>query len=449
MATRAFPVLGWDPTPGEVQSVRDTGRLLGTMGAELGTILANVVGADSGGWQGKAAVAFIDHLNSDVKPAVQKCRDSFEQGSSVLYGWADQLDGFQTEAADLEREAESRQNAVDAAQAVVNGPSGSQTQPPAPAPAPGSAEASAKAAQDAADRQALTDADSALAGVKSRAWDLHERYLAAAKAVADQLHHAGKMAPGKPGMFHSLAGGVEHAFSGAWHWVEKHADAIKFVGDILSDVSAALGIMAILTAPFEPLGAIFAAASLTTGGLALGTHLLAGAAGANVSLLTLGGDVMSVVPGISLFRGEAKVVDGAVATARAAKLGDALGGSFKAGSVIARHWIGGAEGVDAAMATFKVFGRKVAVGGLKWAGYIEHEGSFWSRPQLIIENHFLQGQVKGTKLINFFLDTSIDPTGGIGRTIDAGIKIVPKLYTAPHGWAKDHKYGSPFHSALS
>lgn len=446
-SVRAFPVLGWDPTPGDVQSVRDMGRLLGGMGTELGVVLANVAGADSGSWQGKTAVAFIDHLGNDLKPAVQKCHDSFEQGSSVLYGWADQLDGFQTEAADLEREAEAKQSAVNAAQATVNGPGGPGGPQP-PAPPPGSPEASAKAAQDTKNQQALSDASNALSSVKSRSWDLHERYMAAAKSVADQLHHAGKMAPGKPGMLHRMCSDVDHVVSGAWHWVEKHADAIKFVGDILSDISAGLGILAILTAPFEPVGAIFAAASLATGGLALGTHLLAEAAGAHVSLLTLGGDVMSVVPGISLFRSEAKVADGAVAVARAGKLSSVLGGSFDAGSIIARNWIGGAEGVDAALATFKVFGQKVAVGGLKWAGYIEHEGSLMSKAQMIIENRYLQGQVKGTKLINFFLDTSIDPTSAIGRTIDAGIKIAPKLYTAPHGWDKDTKFGDPFHGSV-
>jgi hypothetical protein len=451
-AARNFPALGFDPTPGDVSQTRDLGRSLGDMSTELGTILSNITGADRGSWQGQSANAFMDHLNGDLKPAVQKCHDSFQQASSLLYNWAGQLDGFQAEAAGLEQQAEHQQSTVNSAKTTVHGQPGQPGQPAAAAA--GSPQATQQAADATKNQQALTDAQSGMSDLIRRAHDLHDRFNSAAQAIADQLHHAGQMAPGKPGLFDSIVDGIGKAFSGAWHWVEAHADAIKFIGDLLSDLSGILGILAIITAPFEPLGAIFAVAAVATSAAACLTHLLAKAAGANVSWMSIGMDALGALPGIGAFAKGAKVADGAVAVARAGELGE----GFRGVTTLSHGLVG--LGHDAsALKNFSAFGKTVAVWGTKAGGFISHDGSFLGRAQMIVEQAYRPGQLLGSKGLNMLGDGvkvfgkelpkfSIDAMSGLGRTIDAGIKVAPKLYFLPHGVHNDMEMnaGSPFHA---
>jgi hypothetical protein len=439
--TRILPALGFDPTPGSVQATRDLGRLLGNMSSELGTILSNIDGADRGSWQGQAANAFMDHLNSDLKPAVQKCHDSFSTASTLLYRWADQLDGFQAEADRLEQEAQTKKGAVDAAKTTAYGPGGTPHPTPAPAGSP-------QAAQDAKNQKALTDAQDAVSDVLRRAHDLHDRFIGAARSIADQLHHAGQLAPGKPGLFDSIVDGIGDAFKGAWHWVEDHADAIKFIGDLLSDLSGILGILAIITAPFEPLGAIFAVAAIAASAAALVTHAVAKAAGADVSWMSLGVDALGVLPGVGMLGKTAKVANEATAAARSASLAGKLGKTFEAGVQGGHDIIGIAKEGQSALKTFGVFGKQISVWGEKTVGVISHDGSFISRAQSVIETTYRPGQMLGTKGLNLIPKVAIDPMGALGRTIDAGLKIAPKIYFLPKGIHNDMEMnaGNPFHA---
>jgi hypothetical protein len=450
MTTRNLWALGFDPTPGDVSATRDLGRSLGDMSTELGTILSNIVGADRGSWQGKSANAFMSHLDDDLKPAVQKCHDSFSTASSLLYSWADQLDGFQAQAADLERQAEAQQGTVNSAQSTVNGQPGKPGQPAAAAA--GSPQAATQATAAAKNQQALTDAQNAMTSILNRAHDLHAHFLSAAKTIADQLHHAGQMAPGKPGLFDSIVDGIGNAFSGAWHWVEAHADAIKFIGDMLSDLSGILGILAIICAPIEPLGAILAVASVAASAAACLTHLLAKAAGANVSWMAIGMDAFGAIPGIGAFAKGAKVADGALAVARAEK----LGAGFRGVTTLGHSLVG--LGHDAsALKNFSAFGKTVAVWGTKAGGFIEHDGSFLGRAQMIVEQSYRPGQIltKGLNALGNDVKIfgkelpkfSVDAMGGLGRTFDAAWKVAPKLYFLPKGIHNDmENVGNPFHA---
>jgi hypothetical protein len=439
--TRNLPALGFDPTPGDVFATRDLARTIGNMSTELGTILSNIDGADRGSWQGQSATEFMNHLNDDLKPAVQKCHDSFSQASSLLYRWADQLDGFQSEADRLEHEAESKKGAVDTAKTTAYGPGGQQHPTPAPS-------GSDQAAQDVKNQKALHDAQDAMGDVVRRAHDLHDRFLDAAKSIADQLHHAGQMAPGKPGLFDSIVDGIGNAFKDAWHWVEEHADAIKFIGDLLSDLSGILGILAIICAPFEPLGAIFAVAAIATSAAALLTHLVAKAAGADVSWMSIGVDALGVLPGIGMFGKAVKVADEATAVARAGALTSKLGKTFEAGVEAGHDIVGLAKEGGAALKIPVGFGKQVAVWGERTANVITHDGSFVSRAQSVIEGTYRSGQLVGTKGLNLIPKVVIEPMSALGRTIDAGIKIVPKIYFLPKGIHNDMEMnaGNPFHA---
>jgi hypothetical protein len=70
-------------------------------------------------------------------------------------------------------------------------------------------------------------------------------------------------------------------------------------------------VLAIVTAPFEPVGAIVACAAAGTALMALGAHGLAKAAGAKVAWGSIAGDALGALPFIGGIGRGAKVVTGA------------------------------------------------------------------------------------------------------------------------------------------
>jgi hypothetical protein len=166
-------------------------------------------------------------------------------------------------------------------------------------------------------------------------------------------------------------------------------------------------------------------------------------------------DALGALPGIGAFAKGAKVADGALAVARAGELGE----GFKGVSTISRNFVG--LGKEAASgASFKI-GERIGLWGLKAGGFISHDGSFLGRAQMIVEQAYKPGQLLGTKGLNMLGDGakifgkelpkfSIDAMSGLGRTIDAGIKIAPKLYFLPHGVHNDMEMnaGFPFHAVF-
>ncbi|SEN45350.1 hypothetical protein SAMN05216267_1005186 [Actinacidiphila rubida] len=302
---RSFPHLGFDPTPGDPGKVRDLARDIEDVHAELTTTVGELDRIDAGYWKGEAATAFVAHIDHDVTPLIRKAHASFGRAAAALSGWAGQLQGFQAEADGLEREAAAKQGTLDQAKAAAGltpaPPSGLPNPRPEASPTPGAA------ADDAKKKQAVSDAGDALAGVRHRAEELQQRYTHAAKAVSHELDKAGDIAPDKPGLFHRIAHAVEGAWNDTVAWVKDHADLIKMLGDALSALTGILAAIAIFTAPFEPIGAIFAGAALISGAATLATHLVAMAAGADVSWTTIGLDVFGVLPGIGGFAKGAKL----------------------------------------------------------------------------------------------------------------------------------------------
>src|SRR5882757_1799187 len=324
--TRAFPHLGSDPTPGDVARTRFLDRQLGDLHGELTTTIGELNRIECGYWKGEAAKAFIAHIDSDVTPLIKKAHDSFGRASGALSRWADQLHGFQCEADTLEREAATKQGALDHAKTAAGLPIDDGVPHPAPEASPDPNPDPSAAADAKKKQQALTEANNALQGVLHRAEELHTRYTNAAHTISHDLDKAGDIAPDKPGLFSRIVHGVEDAWNDTVQWVKDHADLIKLIGDLHSDLSGILGVLAILTAPFEPLGAIFAAAAVVASAAALITHLIAKAAGADVSWMSLGFDALGAIPGIGAFSKGVKVADGAVAAARAAELGEGFRG---------------------------------------------------------------------------------------------------------------------------
>jgi hypothetical protein len=221
------------------------------------------------------------------------------------------------------------------------------------------------------------------------------------------LDKAGDIAPDKPGFFSRMVHDVEDAWHDTAQWLHDHADMIAHIGDILSAISGVLGVIAIITAPFEPVGAIFAGAAAATSGLALLAHLTAKAEGANVSWTNIGLDAVGALPGIKGFTMGAKVMDESALAFRGAE--------------------GVAEGTKGVSKTFLLFGKAKAftpfkatsmLGRFRLAGEAGRQG-------------LRSGQWMGTRGANlltrlpFVTSTElISPASDLGRGIDSGVKAL-------------------------
>ncbi|MFF3711863.1 enoyl-CoA hydratase/isomerase family protein [Streptomyces phaeochromogenes] len=396
----AFPNIGWDPTPGDVDDTRDLARKLGGLASDLGTTLRELERIEAGAWKGRTAVAFTEYVGKDVTPLIRKSHDSFDKASRALHRWANELLDFQDEANRLEKSAGEKLEARETAQQKAD------------------------AKGDGKGSEELGKASGAVDEITGKVHDLEDRYKRAAGNVSKELDKAGDIAPDEPGFWDKLTKGVADAWDATGQWIKDHADMIKLIGDLLSDLSAVLGMLAIITLPFPPLAAIFGTAALIASGLALAAHGLAKWGGADVSWMQMGLDAVGLMPGIGMFSKGIKVVGAGKAAGMAENLGQGFaktsigssrilmafgknsseitGGLGKAGLVK----IGG-RADDVYEVAHAASGLKSRMGGLAAAGY--HEG-----------------QWIGSKGLNLIPGVNISPLGA-GIAIDAGAKIFPKI----------------------
>ncbi|WP_309500330.1 enoyl-CoA hydratase/isomerase family protein [Streptomyces shenzhenensis] len=378
-----------------MEDTRDLAKQLGQLAGELGTALGELERIECGAWKGKTAIAFTDYIGKDVTPLIRKSHDSFDKASRALHRWADDLQDFQDRADRLEKSAGDKLDAKAKAEGKADGKGSDE----------------------------LAKASSAVDGVIQKVHELEADYRAAARQVSKELDKAGDIAPDEPGFWDKLGKGIENTWDATGDWIKDHADLIKLVGDLLGDLSGILTVLAIITAPFEPLGAIFAVAAVVSSGLALATHLVAKAAGADVGWMSIGLDALGAIPGIGAFSKGVKVADEATAVARAGKLGRGFEGLGTTG----RNIIGVGDKVAGAK-SFKVFGKTVGLWGTKTGGVIKAEG-IMNRMSLVAENNIRNGQWLGTRGIPGL--KKIDSMSVLGRGIDSAIKIAPKAFTMP------------------
>ncbi|POX51540.1 hypothetical protein C3489_19850 [Streptomyces sp. Ru71] len=423
MVRPSFPHIGWDPTPGSVEDTRDLAKKLGALAGELGTALRELEQIECGAWKGKTAVAFVEYVGRDVTPLIRKSHGSFDKASRALHRWANQLQEFQTEADRLEKAAGEKLSAE--------------------------ADAKAKAGSEGSDD--LGKASGAVDKVIRDVHDLEDRFRRAAAQISKELDKAGNIAPDEPGFWDKLGHGIADAWDATTDWLKDHADLIKLVGDLLSDLSGILGLLAIITLPFEPLGAIFGAAALLTSGLALLSHGLAMAAGADVSWMTLGLDSLGLLPGIGAFGKGVKVASKEVAAARAvAEFGKGFKGAELAAG--ARNIFATGDLAGKVEGGLALFGRKVVLGGtFSKIGVITHESGAMSRLAGLAEAGYHQGQMIGTKGLKLITGGKIDvnPLSLGGRALDATLKIAPKITHIPQHIGEAVHPGDRFHEAAT
>jgi hypothetical protein len=172
---RPMPALGFDPTPGSVDLTNAMARRYGDAVGELDSILGTLTGLDLKSWRGEAA----DATRTRLAVIVSALRDTVTTAKdlhSVTSAWAGRLATFQSEAAALERQAESiigEQSALTAKQKGVAAQNG---------------------ARNPLIDQQLNQAGMDLSGIRGQARQLHEVYLATAAGLAkpvtiDDLWH--------------------------------------------------------------------------------------------------------------------------------------------------------------------------------------------------------------------------------------------------------------------
>lgn len=426
---RTYPALGFDPAPGTTERVSSVASDLKSVATELGAAYQALtgIGRSSGIWQGDAAQAFGEKLGK-LPGYLDKAERSLGGAAQTLNRWSADLASMQTTATQYEAEAARALQRLQAAESHPDlGLAGQVFSDDATL-------RQAQARYDAATAR-LQIATKELDGIRELAQRLLAQHEELVADVAKALRRAKDEAPEEPGLldrisdaFGKLVDGVKDAAAAVWQWVQEHAEDIAAIGDMLSKISTALAVLAIITAPFQPVGAVFAVAAAGTGLMALGAHGLAKAAGADVSWGAIAGDALGAVPFVGGVARGAKIVTGAE-RALGATRGEVLD---YAASRAAR--LGG----EALETTGRHAERTVAV--------IRGEGVA-GRLATGAENAYQsvrEGQWLGTKALNPIIQRlggeGIDALSAGGRAIDAGIKggkaIATEVYdqlTGPDG----------------
>lgn len=400
---RSLPNIGRDPTPGNVEDTRALAKRLGALAGELGTAVRELERIECGAWKGKTALAFTEYIGQDVTPLVRKSHESFDKASRALHRWADQLQDFQDEAARLDKAAGEKLDARAEAKAKA-GPNGSEE---------------------------LAETSGAVDTLLGQLHDLEERYQRAAGEISKELDKAADIAPDEPGFWEKLGKNIADAWDATGDWLKDHADLIKAIGDALSNITAVLGMLAIATLPFPPLAAIFGTLALIGSGLSLAAHGIAMASGADVSWTTIGLDAVGLLPGIGMFGKGIKVAAKHADEAESLAKGTAkvLGKGFQYKEL----------GSSRVLMSFGKASKDLT-GGLGRAGLVKIGGmsdnvyevshatsGLASRMGGLVNAGYREGQWLGTRGYNTFLKGNIDPLSTLGRTIDGGLKIAPKV----------------------
>lgn len=232
--------LGFDPAPGDAESVRRVAAGLRVTGRRVGAVAADLSLPAGQLWSGAAARSFQACAHK-LPPDATAAADSFLAAATALEEYADVLSGGASRAAALD--AEARQAAERATQAKAAG------NDPRPA------------------EDALMRALRSARGLAGAVQDAAER-------AAAQVRRAAEHAPAEPGLLQRVAvaavdtiGEVNDAVG---DWVVQHAGAIALLSDTLATVSSACGLLA-----FVPVvGPVFGTVALATGVGATAGHVL-------------------------------------------------------------------------------------------------------------------------------------------------------------------------------
>ncbi|AXI77933.1 WXG100 family type VII secretion target [Peterkaempfera bronchialis] len=340
-----FDAIGFDPSPGSLPGIQALVGDLQQAAKELQDACDSVRRASNNGqaWQGEAADAFSARI-AKLPGQLDVAHASFESARRTMADWHDRLATMQQQAADQEAQAKAakarRDQAADNPDLKLAGVWLPDDQLP-------DAEARFRKAQ--AD---LHVADADLQAIIARAEALRADHDQLAQQAAQAVAKAGDQAPDGPGWFANLLDSVKKIAAAhiqlakdAMAWAKAHANAIAAVGDLLSNASTLVGLVALGCAAvgLEPAAAVLDGVSIGLSGAALGVHSVAALAGADVPLSSFAVDVMGTLPVLGALGKAGKLGTDAAKVAKATKFGDDAGKWGTGYSVIG--WLGDASGV--------------------------------------------------------------------------------------------------------
>jgi uncharacterized protein YukE len=124
---RSFPALGFDPTPGDTESVQavllSLSRALRTIAATLPRLEEAAKITDDADWGGSAAEEFSDH-GDDLPQGLGKGAEAMGKAAESLGKWGGQMKANQDKAEDLEDKARKLKKQIAAADDAVSSAAG-------------------------------------------------------------------------------------------------------------------------------------------------------------------------------------------------------------------------------------------------------------------------------------------------------------------------------------
>ncbi|WP_432185623.1 putative T7SS-secreted protein [Streptomyces tendae] len=291
MGSSKYPNLGFDPAPGDLETVRLMVGAIGRVSRESGTAHTQLskIGASDGIWTGKAADTFAKSVEK-IPPYLKKALDSVGSAHRALSNWETSLDGFQSRARALEEEAAAAARKVGAAKGSLDGlPDDTSRMTDKEKEEYERDKKGKKAAYDSANGE--------LEAVRGRAHTLHAEYVTAADTTARTVKEAADDAPPEPGWFDDLVDGFTDFLSDAWN-VLSDPNFWKLVGDILADIAMVIGVVCLVALMLGTGVGALGLIGFIVGVGALAAHGAAMAGGAEgVTWQTLAWDALGVVAG--------------------------------------------------------------------------------------------------------------------------------------------------------
>ncbi|MFG3017942.1 putative T7SS-secreted protein [Streptomyces sp. NPDC048254] len=288
-----YPHLGFNPTPGDTDTVHDLYKKLGNCAKVLEESHGLVTKLMDGSyWEGDAAVAFREQIEGGPLPLnLKNAAHSIRKAARQLNSWEGELEEFQRRAKKLEQEAKDAQDTLDAAKGNA-----AKAQNDPGLKSKGSAHDTAQKGLTSANT-AVETAQSELGKIVGRAKKLAEEHEEKARYRAGKIRDAThKLAPHEPG------------------WLEEFGDWFtENLPDILSFTAGVIGLVALFVAT----GGVAAAVLLLTAAALSATALTMRLSDSEVlaslkdgftkgefdsdfwgNVVSLGGDVLGAIPGV-------------------------------------------------------------------------------------------------------------------------------------------------------
>ncbi|MGW0913933.1 hypothetical protein ACWD1Z_19610 [Streptomyces sp. NPDC002784] len=289
-----YPHLGFNPTPGDIGTVRDLYKKL----VDCVKVLEETHGLvtklmDGSYWKGDAAVAYREQLEGGPLPLnLKNAARSLRKAARQLDRWEGELDDFQRRAKKLDHDARDAHDAVDKAKGHADKAKNNPD-------LDGKGESHDEARKDLTHANtAVQEAQAELDKIIGKAKRLAEEHEQQARHRAGKIRDAtDKLAPHEPGWLDELG-----------EWITEN------LPDILSFTAGVIGLVALFVATGGMAAAVLllAAAALSASALAMrlsDSEVLASLKDGFMkgefdsdfwgNLVSVGGDILGAVPGVA------------------------------------------------------------------------------------------------------------------------------------------------------